>query len=251
MSTSNTLTIYWCPASYLPDYENWASLYRDPISVLNVLRSTKNVNNNGSFFACPATSELFENVFTVLSNLTDTHVFPVDLLKQIHKEKNEQVLPTNGKIQLSKIRDTSLEGYVNILYNMKWFFFSEEPVSMTFTPPYYPVSSPAKGNLLSSGTFDIGQWPRLLTLDYHIPLDVEIFEIKENDPLFYLHIKTDKKVKFQRIFMTPKLMTFASESAQSPSRYGFFKSLQQRYKMAQQASIQKQVLSEIKQNLID
>jgi len=244
----DNLIIYWCPASYVSDYEIWASLYRDPVPVLNLLRPQK--TSNIGFFSCPATKDYFNNVFTVLSNLDDTHELPVDLLKTIHKEEGSQDLITNGKITLTKVRATTLDGYSNLLYNMKWFFFSEQPVLMKFTSPYFPNVSPAKGSLLSTGQFDIGQWPRLLTLDYHIPLDVNFFEIKEGDPLFYLHIETDKKIEFKRIVMSTKLLGFTKESSESPGRYGKFKLLKERYKMAQQANIREQVLSEIKKNLI-
>jgi hypothetical protein len=253
MKNNNELTVYWAPASYFIDEESWGTLYRDPLPLFSSMRKYK-TNVINSMFSCPAMKDSFNNVFAITSAIDDTHILPSEYLietNDLESNKEPEVINTGGKVGLLKVRKTSLNNYSNLIYNMKWMFFSEEPVLAKFTAPYFPPTTPAKGAILASGKFDIGQWPRMISLDYHIPLDVKTFEFKENDHIFYVHIETDRPINLKRITMSKPLYSLFSESAASSSRYGIFKPLSERYRMAKEAKIKEQVLREIKKNLIE
>jgi hypothetical protein len=253
-NNKETLTVYWSPASYNPTQESWAFLYRDPEPLLNLIKK-QHYNKVGRMFSCPATKDALKNVFVLLSALDDTHTLPIDYLKsstaiKVNDGSQIEIIQTGGKISLMRFRDSSLTNYSNLSYNMKWVFFSEEPVLAKFTAPYFPTTTPADGAIFSTGKFDIGQWPRVYNLDYHIPFTTEKFQFNVNDHMFYLHVETNKKIQFKRFDMSLKLHNMCNESAESPTRYGVFKPLSERYQMAKEAKIKEQVLSEIKKNLV-
>jgi hypothetical protein len=76
-------------------------------------------------------------------------------------------------------------------------------------------------------------------------------EFDIDDPLFYVEFKTDKKIEFKRFNRTSKIDEIMIEAVQSPAKYGFRKTLFQRYELAKRANIRNLILSEIKNNLVD
>jgi hypothetical protein len=154
-------------------------------------------------------------------------------------------------LQVKVLRPPSIEGTSNIVYNMSWLMFADEPLVAKFTAPYFPATSPAKDVILSAGEFDIGQWFRDFNLDYHVPYGTKELNFEENQPLFYVEFKTDKKIILKRFMLTNEIRNLASECAESRNRYGSFFSLPQRYNMAKESKMSEQILSLIKQNTID
>jgi hypothetical protein len=149
------------------------------------------------------------------------------------------------------VRKSSYKNYSNLIYEMRWLFFSEESVNVKFTAPYFPATSPTPGAFLSPGRYDIGQWYRQFMLDYHIPLNDSTFKIKENDDLFYMHVETDKKVVFKKYALSLRLQALNIESSMASKRYGAFKSLNERYLMAKKTNYLESIRTEIKKNLLE
>jgi hypothetical protein len=248
MKNKDEITIYWSPAAYVADKESWALAYAEPVSLINEYRQNKNLQNgSNNFFACPAVSDMFKNIYVVRQQFDDKIIIS-DIDR--HFEDNEKI---NGGSLLSSFtpRKSSLNNYFNIQYNMCWTFFADEPVVARFTSPYFPPHSPAKGALLMCGEFDIGSWYRTFNLDYHIPLDTKEMVFNQNDPLFYIEFKTDKKVILKRYMQSDTLFNIGREMVNSPSNYGRFKSLKEKYLMSKKAKMPEIILSEINKNLID
>jgi hypothetical protein len=248
----DSIVVYWGTPNFQPKVESWSMLYSTPRSLSSLLRENKSANS--PMFICPATKDVFKNVFVFKSTFYDKHILPIDYLKETQSlvpKFEREVIPTDGTIQMVRVRPSSLLNHSNIVYNMAWLLFSEESLLAKFTAPYCPPTSPALGAILSPGQFDIGQWYRPFNLDYHIPTDTKTFEIKENDDLFYIQFYTDKKIIFKQYVVSDKLLALLRESTEAPKRYGPFKSLQERYFMASKTNYSKLVLSEIKNNLIE
>jgi hypothetical protein len=250
VSKKDTITIYWAPAPFMPDNDSWAMLYRDPEPVFDKLK----FNNayRGKMIACPATKDTLRNVYSFNSAIDDEFKLPTELMRSIaHTDEDNEILPSDSKLYIQKMRKSSIKNHANIHYNMSWNFFASEPVVARFTAPFFPTISPVKNSYLSTGQFDIGRWYRTFMLEYHIPVDAVDFSIKENDPLLFIEFLTDKKIEFKRYFMTPKLSNLAVEAANASRRYSKRKTLFERYKMAHGSKIPNIVLAEIRKNLIE
>jgi hypothetical protein len=208
-------------------------------------------------YVCPAVKSSIKNVFVIKSNIDDDIDLPIDFLNRFYEESVNPnvsypfVVPTNSSISVLVRRPPSFEGYLNLNYNMAWTFFADEPVTAKFTAPYFPPQSPAPGAMLATGEFDIGSWYRRFETDYHVPLNTTRLTFKQNDPLFYLELKTDKSIIFKRYTLSNRLRSLQEEMSNSSVRYGRFKSLEERYKQARYAKISQQVLTEIKNNVIE
>jgi hypothetical protein len=243
----DTVTIYWTPSRFTEWEENWNFLYQDPVSTVVDLNTIRNKNVK-EMFACPSYVNSMKNVF-VFKNVLPTNI---ELGDDFYAPKPQYPFDYSGKskVQLTNVRESSLEGYVNARYNMGWLLFSDEPVEVRFTAPYFPGSSPVEGAMLSTGEFNIGNWYRDYVLDYHIPIGAKEFILKEDQPLFYLEVKTNKKVVFQRYNLTQELRQIALECITSPKKYESNMPLSYRYDIFKKTASRERVLSYIKESLI-
>lgn len=246
--SKDTITVYWSPSAFNKDDTNWNFLFSNPVSALadlNIIRN-KSLKN---MFTCPAYTQSMKNVFVFKNCLPER----IQLDKEFFIPKEEY--PYNhferSKILLSEQRPSSLENHINAIYNMGWLFFADEPVEARFTAPYFPTVSPAEGVMLATGQFNIGQWYRDFHLDYHIPYGTKELIFEEDQPVFYLEVRTDKKVVFKRYNLTKELRKVANECAASSDNYGRNKPLSHRYNMFNKSMSSERILSYIKQNLVE
>lgn len=246
---SDKITIYWAPANYLPSQQSLAMLYSKPENVFTNLHREK---IPGSLMAqCPAVKEELHNVFVFKATMDDEFDIPD------HCYEREPTPDENPRIQVDSIagmyheRPSSFPDHIDVIYNMSWLFFASEPVIARMTAPYFPAVSPLEGGRLAPGQFDIGRWYRSWNLDYHIPKTTRRFSVKENDPLFFMEVMTDKKVEFKRYMFNENLLALTREVSNTPNVYGRHKTLEERYERAARSQISEMVMTEIKKNLID
>ena len=249
--TSDTITIYWTPAPFDPEEESWNMLYQDPKPLIESIY--ENSYDNATIRRCPATRSSLKNVFSINSCHSDSVEFTNDILKHVDEAPDQSfyIEHINSILGLSKARASEYPGHVNIKYNMSWHFFASEPVEAKMTSPYYPPVSPTPGSTLYPGQFDIGLWYRPFNLEYSIPIDSKKFTISSGDPLFYLEIKTDKKVIFKRYVNTKKLSAISREVTDTKHIYGKDQPLKNRYLHFSRSKLPEIVLNEISKNIID
>jgi hypothetical protein len=253
MQGQDFVTVYWTPGAYNIESTSWTQLYAEPkslLSELNQKRNKENKNTKGqNMFGCPSYVDAIKNVFTV-NNIVESQINMPDYLT--HNDLQypfdiDDIAPLRVKV----LRPPSIDGTVNINYNMSWLLFADEPLVARFTAPYFPATSPAKDVILSAGEFDIGQWFRDFNLDYHVPNNTKVLSFKKDQPLFYMDFKTNKKIILKRFLLTQEIRNFADECANSRARYGSFFTLPERYRIAKESKMAEQVLSLIKKNLVE
>ena len=256
MKETNSITVYWASAAYLPELESWSMLYQEPIHILSESNKLKNKKWKTPIQSCPAHIALMKNVFKV-DNVLKTHV---TIPEWVHKEQelkkgiDDSPISTYrdfGGLELRVERPTSFEGHTNFIYNMSWLFFADEPVTVRVTAPYFPAVSPGKNVILSAGEYDIGSWYRKIELDYHVPYTTETLDFEENQSLFYMEFKTTKKIIFKRYLLTKELENLSKEVSLASSTHGRFKPLTDRYALFKKTAIREQVLKHITNNLVE
>ena len=256
MKDKDYITVYWSPGAYIPEVESWSMLYQEPAHVLSSYNKIKNKESSIALLRCPAHTGLMKNVFKV-DNLLENHTI---IPNEVHKEqelKNQDnygppsIYNNLGKLQVKVERATSYTGYTNLILNMSWLFFADEPVVIRVTAPYFPAVSPGEGVILAAGEYDIGSWYRKINLDYHVPYTTTSLDFKVDQSLFYLEFKTTKKIVFKRYILTQELDNISKEVSTSPLTHGLFKPLSERYSLFKKAALKEQILKHIKDNLIE
>ena len=259
MKDTDTITVYWAPANYTIEDDTWEMLYASPQSLSSMIRKLRKPNAlPQSIYSCPGYKDSVDNVFVFTSAIDDEVKIPTQTLEELdlidpNKFPLQGIpLPTsNLPVSLYMQRPSSFDGYHSVNYNMGWILFADEPIVAKFTSPYFPPVAPAEGALLATGQFDIGSWYRPFNLDYHIPVGTEKLVFKEDDPLFYVEFYTTKKVVVKRYVYTKQLQNLSRELVESPTRYGKFKSLVEKYKAVKKTSILEMILSEIQKNVLE
>ena len=245
----DTITIFWTPGRFVIEDESWNMLYKEPQSLLqNFFKESK---DTAKVRRCPAARDSLKNVFSFNSSHSENIIFPEGYLENLDSSPEENIfLDLEGTLGLNKERHSNYENHVNLSYNMSWFFFSSEPVEAKMTSPYFPPQSPTPGSRLFSGVFDIGSWYRPFNLEYLVPIDAESFIIEPEDALFYLEVKTDKKIVFQRYHNTQRLQSIAREAFLGNGIFGKNQTLQSRYNRFTGSKVRNMVLDEISKNLV-
>lgn len=248
MSKKDTITVYWGPAERLPFGKRTSMLHRKPESLLSFIHGEKTPKADQQ--RCPALKARLDNVFVFKAAIDDEFDIDLNEVREYSDTHENYIYNTASKAGVAHVRPTNLKGYYNISYLVTWLFFASEPVIAKFTAPYYPAFTPMKGALLATGEFDIGRWLRPVALDYHVPNDENHFAVKEGDPLMFIEFMTDKKIEFKKITPDDLLHSYSAEHVRSPKMHGANKTLEERYKIADEADMPKLILSHIEKNLI-
>lgn len=257
----NDLIVYWAPTAFSLKNESWNFLYSDPKPIFSQFSNNEkyiiNKEHKRGFIKCPATQDLFKNVF-YFENMLDADMnfdlnnIGYDINKNYHPEHYPINVPFLGNgLSLRIVRDMTIKNYLSLEYNMSWIFFAEEPVIARITAPYFPYNTPVEGAILASGEFDIGQWFRPYRLNYEVPVNSTNFRLKVEDPLFYIEFKTDKNIVFKRFNFDDNLAALGTECARSPNIFGKNKKLIERYTLGKKSRLRERVLSEIKKNIYE
>lgn len=249
MREKDTITVYWSP-SVMVDKIALNLLFPKPISLASKLHGEKIPGSK--MLQCPANRDTMRNIFVMYAGMDDIVNIPEGRLEEMNNSENFTELIDNSSIvELRKNRASSFPGYTNVLYNLQWLVFADEPVNMRLTAPWYPAQSPCEGALFSFGQMDVGQWFRTMNLDYHIPHGTKKFEVKQGDALCYMEFMTDKKIVFKRFNLTPELYNIAEELGQVSIRYNQNQTIQSRYDMAERSGIRDLVLHHIRNNVVE
>jgi hypothetical protein len=253
MKEKDTITIYWTSPNFSLVNQSWTMLYSEPQSLASLLREQK---TDSDLFGCPAHNDFTFNKFVFKVNIADKHTLPIEYLSSNDFLDNKtkelvSIKNTGGLVDLYRVRPNSFKDYTNLVYNLSWIFFADEPVLAKFVSPYCFPKPPAPGVFLTPGQYDIGKWYRQFNLDYHIPLNTKTLIFEENNPLFYIEFDSIKKIEFKEYNYSSELKSLAEETSAAPFRYGSRKSLKERYRLANNGSYRNKILTEIKKNLIE
>lgn len=240
--------VYWSPAQFLLDQESWNFVYQEPKSVSKDFYDNLNKNTDSS--RCPAARFFYRNVYSINSTIEDKFEFPPGMLEELYYSDDIHIrLPVQSNVAIERTRYNEMQGHLNLSYNLGWFFFAEEDLTMKFSAPYFPASSPMKNARLASGSFDIGKWLRPVNLEYYVPLDVTEFVLEEDQPMAFVEFDTDRPIILERFTMNQRLANIVTEIVES-DRYSFLRNLQNRYKLFQKTKMRDIILAEIKDNLV-
>jgi hypothetical protein len=250
--SNSSITVYWStPQLFTGNNPHNVStfFYREPTSVVAPLRKIQK-ERGSNFLACPAFSDMFANIYQLECPIDlDLNIKEEDAIEEFSGRAFHKI--TNDRINLLKGRPSNLSGYFSCMLNLRWTFFADEPLTMRFTPPYFPLIVPAEGAIPVAGQFDIGSWFRPLQMEYHLPVGTTKFSYKEGDPLAFIEFMTEKEIVLKRFNYSDKLSIYQEECVNSPVKYGRFIPLKRRYEMAKKSKLREMVLAEIKNNLVE
>lgn len=233
------MNIYWAPASKSVNnnwnilYESLESLYVD-LSKMNAVKCPPKNN----FFKCPAFKNTSLSTFVIKN--------PIETEFVIHDPNNVQILSKNS-ISVNVRQEPSPLGNYLISYEIPYIFYSDEPVEMSISSPFFHKNSHTQYGNIIPGAFDISKWFRQTNIEFH--MYDNYMKIEEDEPIMYVHFNTNKTINLQRFSMSDKLYDISNTISNSSS-WESGVPLLKRYKRFTSSKTDKIVMKEIKKNLV-
>jgi hypothetical protein len=249
MTEGNEVNVYWAPAISMNSEEPWMAaggelLYQTPKSLHSELMNEKNPSRGPTtFLSCPAAVSTFSRTVVFKNNRACSYEYDLSDLQNLKlTPKGERYL--NGTVR----RPPALNKKPTIELQLRWIFFSEEPLNMSITPPMFHPPKYTRYATAVPGQYDIGRWFRPFIFEVQTWEPKGNLSFESDEPLFYAKFDTDKKVNLKRFVFTPKLFEY---STQCTSYYVNEKSMDKRYELFESANMGELVLQEIKNNLVN
>lgn len=246
-AVNKIINVYWAPIlEPTISTEDVDLFYSVPNTLLHELSKEKNkdMGKSGNFFSCPASSNLFRNTYVFKSPVKVNYEYDFT-------DENNPIVKSLLKNQptFENVRPPTLKNKPILFLKLGYVFFAEEPVEITFTPPFLTEPRYTKYGTPFSGSFDISQWFRPYTMEMQMWNLKGNLIIEKDEPIFYATV--DKQIKLHRFKLNAKLFEYMSECISSPKWQGNNLPLSKRYEVFKEKERDKLVLSEIKNNLLD
>jgi hypothetical protein len=196
-------------------------------------------NKKTNYQYCPALTGITRNSFFAKFPF-DACVIVDEVGKGIEGEMKDWFLP----------RERSYSQRINTDLDIGWLFFSDQPLQMEVTPPYFHNTIASKSGLMAAGSFDIGQWFRQVQLSYILWENNMQFICKRGEPAVYFNFKTDKKIVLHQFNANQELRNVAYGCANTPRSTERFRPLKDLYETFNRTKMNKYVMKNIKENLV-
>jgi hypothetical protein len=245
---SNTLTVYWAPYSNNELPYQLAMLDIVPKSFMSDIQSRKVINKKypqnrltggGGYQACSAMHTAANNLFILKSPISAELTF----------DKNGTIDRSTKNNNWFTERESSFENSFCFDLECRYIFFSEEPVNMTFTPPYLHKPKCSEFGAIVPGQMDISSWFSRIPSVFQLWENENKFKINFNEPIAYLKFDTDKKVELKQFKLTNELFNQANACG-NLKQVIQFQSMAKLYDRFKKAGMKDAILNEIKRNLI-
>ena len=247
--SKKTLEVYWSP-NFLRalDEENWNMLYPEPTSLFSELMRDKAPERGvASYLSCPSVGgRVLKNIFVFRNPIESQYMYDFT-------DPNAQIFTpvSNTFISFEQERPRSILQGPTITFHLQYNLFAEEPVMMSFTPPYFHRPKSMMYGAVTPGKMDIGRWYRPLNVEMQLWENKGIVKFEENEPLFYIEIDTDKEVILKRFKCTSELNAISKHCIAYTHWMGRSVPLEKRYEKFVKAKTDKLVLQEIRKNLVE
>jgi hypothetical protein len=209
--------------------------------VLKNLQNKRTANGNpANFLSCPAVRDCFHNVYAFSLPVSTVVNYDINLISS-----------TNG-LEVSQGRKPHLFDSNIFRIENSSYFFSEEPLKIKVTAPYFHKVSYQSEATFVGGVFDIGRWFRPIQSEIITWQEKGKISFKENEPLFYVEFLTDENVELKKFRLTPTIEFLSSALVNSPfqNKENMQGTLESRYEAFERSDFRLGLLEEIKANLV-
>ena len=173
-------------------YDGWGNSSTNTFDTLRLFapdpkHSLGCASARGNYLSCIAIQDYHLNAYTVFSPFTST-------IKFDRAQNRVDVIGDNILNTVKFNPDLSVE----LQLYPQYVFRSDTPVNIQLLPPL--LVPPRSDAVVTAGEFDISQWYRPLHTAFIIPKEIDVFEIREGDPLFSVRFatKNNEPVKLTR-----------------------------------------------------
>jgi hypothetical protein len=242
------INVYWSPAFVVERGEDLNFFYPNPKTLFSELMDQRNKNlssTGASYLQCPAVTSKFKKMLVIKNNTNSSY-------KYASLGEHMAVTPDHENcLGIEFMRDSSVNFGPTVNFSIQYLFFSDEPLSMSLTPPMFHEPKYTKYGSVMPGEFDIGQWFRPLNFEVQMWKQHGEFHLEPYEPIMYLEFKTTRPILLHRFNVNERLFAYQRSADKALSIYGRYQSLVEKYNKFNNFGYRERILTEIKKNLID
>ena len=247
LSDKEPITIYWSPNTSIDiDGFDWSFLYPNPKTLFHEISLIKSKEtDSGTYLSCPAVSNKFKKIIIFKSPMSCSYKYDF-----LNNPKTIEPL-TKNYISLNSLRPPTTSLGPTLKFSLEYVFFSDQSVDAYFTPPMFHKPEYMKYGSVIPGEFNIGKWLRPFNFEIQTWSQTGEIHLKENEPLFYVEIKTEKPIILKKFEISNKLSGYIKSNIGTTDLFGRGQTLISRYKKFYEIGMREKILTEIKKNLIE
>jgi hypothetical protein len=241
------ITLYWSPYTSMDvEGSDWSFLYPNPKTLFSDMTLIKSKDaDNRTYLSCPALANKFKKILVFHSPISCSYKYNFTT----NPKTLEQV--TTNYISVNPPRQPAISKGPSLEFALKYIFFSDEPVDAYFTPPMFHQPMYTKFGSVIPGEFNIGKWFRPFNFEVQTWSQTGEIHLNEDEPLFYVEIKTDRPIILKKFELSNKLVGYARSNVGTTELFGRGQTLLSRYERFSKINMREKILTEIKKNLID
>ncbi len=209
--------------------------------ILKDLQKKRTSNNNpANFLSCPAVKDSWHNMFMFSPRISSKVTYSLD-----------SAIRSND-LPIKKFREPHLKGTNIFNLECESYFFSEKPLKIKVTAPYFHDVDYQKNGTFIGGIFDIGRWFRPIDSEIITWSETGSINFKAEEPLFYVEFLTDEDITLKEFKINPIIKKLAINLINSPFQNleNLQGSLYSRYKAFDKSDYRNILLQEIKSSLV-
>lgn len=242
MLSKDPIKVYWTYGGFPENYTFLKLIQGPPVAVArDLFKNEHTLSNITRYSTCPAAKDHFKNMYFFRSGVDTSISFDV--------EKNTI---SGSNADWWAMRDRSMLNRQELIFDVNYLFFCEEPLEIEITPPYLHDAKANQTSSIASGRFRIDKWFRAINASFLIHENKNTLELDKNDPLFYFKFLTDRKI----IFCEFRSSDLSNNMSLNGTRYDALgkplrNSLAARYEMFDKSKMSKILMKEIKKNVVE
>jgi hypothetical protein len=244
------IIVYWSPEAVLEREHQQILLDIKPKSLMLDIQKRRAINPNNpknaqsyqfgtGYHQCSALHELIDNTYVVKS--------PFDA--SITLDETGSVIQSGERFGWFADRSGSIQNAFCVDFDLSYYFFCEEQLEVSITPPYMHQTNQPEYGFISSVKWDISSWFRGFILIYQLWEGKNKVYFYENEPLAYLHFHTDRRIIFKEFSLNEEILNIANACGKHKFIMNF-EPMAKLYKRFNQTSIKKRLTKAIKDNII-
>lgn len=238
--------VYWAPY-FENDGTDWSQLYQGQLtSLYQHLQHQQNhqAPKNQSMFYCPVFSDLARRTFLLTNGLESGFEFD---------HQGQLRVTTRANISCTVPRMPSMQHCAHLTYNMRWIFFSADPVALTLLPPYFhPAAHCNQGNIVPGHIQDISSYFRVMNMEFVLRPHQSSLHLAPDEALAYVQFDPPEpggRIELERFEITDRLRSYA-KSCHTSTEWEPWVPFLDRLRRFRASGVRQQILREIRANVI-
>jgi len=236
MNGVHKVELFWSVVPINRTFQNLNLLWPEPELLIDNLK--EGYDDTDEYLRCPAIAKEASRTIVFKSPMDYSITWTGD---DVIASSMDQTF-FNDFVMIRNLK----RGFIN--FKIPIVLFSEIKTNITQYPAYMCDNEFTRNTRMLAGGFDVSSWLRPLDVPFFINRKNEPVTIKRDQPLFYVKVDTEEKIKLTKFHSSSNLVDIMSDCVKAKN-YIPGRKLPFLYDLFAKSGYNKRVIKEIKQNI--